>query len=215
VGEREIWRQIRRQAYLDDAETKLNLHPLVFIGGDNRSLQQLISSSTRLGRASHGSYPFPGLYKDVGPQHSGELVRTPWDAFRTAPDSAAAETNTVVRLDNADRLEIIPDWELLLPLVRGDPVARRKWAWLVLPIRLHRRRAFLRGFAETGNTSVVTPPYNGGWNARARRVATIAICHTAERHFPEPAGQLPHGWGFWNLTVPTLVTLPRSTSHTG
>ncbi len=215
VGEREIWRQIRRQAYLDDAETKLNLHPLVFIGGDNRSLQQLISSSTRLGRASHGSYPFPGLYKDVGPQQSGELVRTPWDVFRTAPDSAAAETNTVVRLDNADRLEIIPDWELVLPLVRGDPVARRKWAWLVLPIRFGypATRSSFAGivrYAETGNTSAVAPPYNGGWNrAGAASGYDSYVPHRLSAYFP--ASQQDNyrtGWGFWNLTVPTLVTLP-------
>lgn len=87
VGEREVWRQIQRQAYLDDAETKLNLHPIVFIGGDNRGLQQLLASPSRLGRASHGSYPFPGLYKDVGPQSIGELVSTRWDVFREPPES--------------------------------------------------------------------------------------------------------------------------------
>jgi hypothetical protein len=215
VGEREIWRQIRRQAYLDDAETTLNLHPLVFIGGDNRGLQQLISSSTRLGRASHGSYPFPGLYKDVGPQHSGELVRTPWDLYRTAPDSAAAETNTVVRLDNADRLEIIPDWELVLPLMRADPIARRKWAWLVLPIRFGypATRSSFAGivrYAETGNTSAVAPPYNGGWNrAGAASGYDSYVPHRLSAYFP--ASQQDNyrtGWGFWNLTVPTLVTLP-------
>src|SRR5262245_49296897 len=46
-GEREIWEQMRRQAYLDPEETRLNLHPVVFIGGDNRGLQQLISAPTR------------------------------------------------------------------------------------------------------------------------------------------------------------------------
>ena len=215
VGEREIWRQIRRQAYLDDAETRLNMHPVVFIGGDNRGLQQLISASTRLGRASHGSYPFPGLYKDVGPQHTGELVRTPWGVFRTAPDSAAAETNTVVRFDNPDRLEILPDWELVLPLVRTDPVARRRWAWLVLPIRFGypATRSSFAGivrYAETGNASVVAPSYNGGWNrAGAAAGYDSYIPHRLSSFFP--ASQQDNyrtGWGFLNLTVPTLVTLP-------
>ena len=215
IGEREIWHQIRRQAYLDDAETKLNQHPIVFIGGDNRGLQQLISSSTRLGRASHASYPFPGLYKDVGPGHTGELVSTSWDVFRTAPDSAAAETNTVVRFDNPDRLEIIPDWERVLPLVRTDPVARRRWTWLVLPIRFGypATRSSFAGivrYAETGNTSVVAPAYNGGWN----RVGAAAgydsyVPHRLSSFFP--ASQQDNyrtGWGFLNLTIPTLVTLP-------
>jgi hypothetical protein len=215
IGEREMWRQIRRQAYLDDAETKLNQHPIVFIGGDNRGLQQLISSSTRLGRASHGSYPFPGLYKDVGPGQTGELVSTSWDVFRTAPDSAAAETNTVVRLDNPERLEIIPDWERVLPLVRTDPAARRSWAWLVLPIRFGypATRSSFAGivrYAETGNTSVVAPAYNGGWN----RVGAASgyesyVPHRLSSFFP--ASQQDNyrtGWGFLNLTIPTLVTLP-------
>src|SRR6266550_4002019 len=215
VGEREVWRQIRRQAYLDEAETKLNLHPIVFIGGDNRGLQQLIATPSRLGRASHGSYPFPGLYKDVGPQNTGELVSTPWDIFRAPPDSTASEAHKVVRLDNPDRLEIVPDWELVLPLVRTDPVARRAWAWLVLPVRFGypATRSPFAGivrYAETGNASILGPAYNGGWN-RAGAAAGY------DRYRPHrlgsffPASQQDNywtGWGFFNLTLPTLVTLP-------
>ncbi|PYO63241.1 MAG: hypothetical protein DMD28_02785, partial [Gemmatimonadetes bacterium] len=215
VGEREVWRQIRRQAYLDEAETKLNLHPIVFIGGDNRGLQQLIASPSRLGRASHGSYPFPGLYKDVGPQNTGELVSTRWDIFRAPPESTSSEADKVVRLDNPERLEIIPDWELVLQLVRTDPKARRDWAWLVLPIRFGypATRSPFAGivrYAETGNTSILAPPFNGGWN-RAGAAAGF------ERYRPHrlasffPASQQDNywtGWGFFNLTLPTLVTLP-------
>src|SRR6185436_9210479 len=102
----------------------LNLYSIVFVGGDNRGLQQLIASPTRLGRASHGSYPFPGLYKDVGPGNTGELVATRWDVFRPPPDSAAPEGSAVVRLDNPDRIELVADWERLLPLVRTEPAAR-------------------------------------------------------------------------------------------
>ena len=215
VGERGVWRQIRRQAYLDEAETKLNLHPIVFIGGDNRGLQQLIATPSRLGRASHGSYPFPGLYKDVGPQNTGELVSTNWDIFREAPESTASETHKVVRLDNAERIEIVPDWERVLPLIRTDPVARRAWTWLVLPIRFGypATRSPFAGivrYAETGNTSVLGPAYNGGWN-RAGAAAGY------DRYRPHrlgsffPASQQDNywtGWGFFNLTLPTLVTLP-------
>ena len=53
-------------------------------------LQQLIATPSRLGRSSHGSYPFPGLYKDVGPSNTGELVNTRWDIFRQAPESTAS-----------------------------------------------------------------------------------------------------------------------------
>jgi hypothetical protein len=215
VGEREVWRQIRRQAYLDDAETKLNLHPIVFIGGDNRGLQQLIATPNRLGRSSHGSYPFPGLYKDVGPQNTGELVSTRWDIFREAPESTASEAHKIVRLDHPERLEVVPDWERVLPLVRTDPAARREWAWLVLPIRFGypATRSPFAGivrYAETGNTSILAPPYNSGWN-RAGAAAGY------DRYRPHrlasffPASQQDNywtGWGFFNLTLPTLVTLP-------
>ena len=215
VGEREVWRQIRRQAYLDEGDTKLNLHPIVFLGGDNRGLQQLIATPSRLGRSSHGSYPFPGLYKDVGPQNTGELVSTRWDIFRAPPDSSAPETHQVVRLDNPDRIEIVPDWEQVLPLVRTDPAARRAWAWLVLPIRFGypATRSPFAGivrYAETGNTSILGPAYSGGWN-RAGAAAGY------ERYRPHrlgsffPASQQDNywtGWGFFNLTLPTLVTLP-------
>jgi hypothetical protein len=215
VGEHGIWRQIRRQAYLDDEETLLNLHPIVFIGGDNRGLQQLIAAPSRLGRASHGSYPFPGLYKDVGPQNTGELVRTRWDIFRATPESTASEGHKVVRLDNPNRIEIIPDWERLLPLVRNDPVARRKWAWMVLPIRFGYPAtkspfAGIVRYAETGNTSAVGPSYNSAWNRSGAAVGYDAyVPHRLGSFFP--ASQQDNywtGWGFFNLTLPTLVTLP-------
>src|SRR5437764_614870 len=192
-----------------------NVHPIVFIGGDNRGLQQLIAAPSRLGRASHGSYPFPGLYKDVGPQNTGELVGAPWDVFRRPPESTASEEHKIVRLDNPDRIEIVPDWEQVLPLVRVDPVARRQWAWLVLPIRFGypATRSPFAGivrYAETGNTSILAPSFNGGWN-RAGAAAGY------ERYRPHrlasffPASQQDNywtGWGFFNFTLPTLVTLP-------
>jgi len=191
------------------------VHPVVFIGGDNRGLQQLIAAPTRLGRASHGSYPFPGLYKDVGPQNTGELVRTRWDLFRATPDSTASEASKVVRLDNPDRLEIIPDWERVLPLVRSDPVARRKWAWLVLPIRFGYPAtkspfAGIVRYAETGNTAAVGPSYNSAWNRAGPAAGYDAyIPHRLGSFFPSSQqDNYWTGWGFFNLTVPTLVTLP-------
>lgn len=215
LGEREVWRQIRHQAYLDEAETMLNLHPIVFIGGDNRGLQQLITSPSRLGRASHGSYPFPGLYKDVGPQKTGELVSTRWDVFRETPESTASEANKVIRLDNPDRLEIIADWERVLPLVRTDPDARRKWAWLVLPIHFGYPAtkspfAGVVRYAETGNVSTLGPEFNGGWN-RTGTAAGFDRYHPHRMGSYFPASQQDNfrtGWGFFNLTLPTLVTLP-------
>jgi hypothetical protein len=214
-GERGIWDQTRKQAYLDDDETRLNLHPVIFIGGDNRGLQQLIASPTRLGRASHGSYPFVALYKDVGPQGTGELVKHPWDLFRSPPDSNAPETEPLVRYDNPGRVELIPDWERILPLVETDAAARQRWAWLVLPIRFGYPAtkspfAGIVKFAETGNLSIPAPPFNTGWNRSGDASGyDVYYPHRLGSAFPASLqDNFQTGWGFFNLTLPTLATLP-------
>ena len=214
-GEKAIWEQMRRQAYLDEEETRLNLHPIVFIGGDNRGLQQLISVPTRLGRASHGSYPFVGLYKDVGPGNTGELMTHRWDMFRTPPDSNAPETEPIVRLDNPDRIELIPDWERVLPMAFAEPEARARWAWLLLPMHFGYPAtkspfAGIVRYAETGNIAPASPSFNGGWN-RPRAALGYARYqpHRLSSTFPASLqDNFRTGWGFFNLTVPTLVTLP-------
>lgn len=214
-GEKEIWTQLRRQAYLDDAETKINTHPVIFIGGDNRGLQQLIAKPTRLGRASHGSYPLVGLYRDVGPGGTGELVQHPWNLFRHPPDSTAPETEPLVRYDNSDRIELVPDWERVWPLVRTDVHARELWAWLTIPVRFGypaTRSPFagIVSYAETGNLSIPAPPFNPGWN-RAGAGAGYASYqpHRLSPFFPTSLqDDFRTGWGFFNLTLPALATLP-------
>ena len=62
-----IWKKIRYLAYLDDKETIVNTHPVCFIGADNKGLDQLLCMPGGKNRDSHGSYPFPGMYKDIGP----------------------------------------------------------------------------------------------------------------------------------------------------
>lgn len=214
-GERKIWEQVRNQAYMDREETRFNFHPLIFVGGDNRGLQQLIAKPTRLGRASHGSYPFPGLYKDVGPQGTGELVQHRWDRFRTPPDSNAAESEPIVRLDNPDRIELLPDWERVQPMVFDDAEMRAKWAWMLLPIRFGFPAtispfAGIVRYAETGNLSIPGPPFNGGWNRSGLGPGYDDYApHRLSSYFPASLqDNFQTGWGFFNLTVPTLVTLP-------
>ncbi len=215
VGERQIWEQVRRQAYMDEDETRLNLHPVIFIGGDNRGLQQLIAKPTRFQRASNGSYPFVGLYKDVGPAGTGELIERRWDLFRKPPDSTAAETERIVRLDNPDRLELLPDWERVLPQLYTDPAMRAQWSWLVLPIRFGYPAtvspfAGIVPYAETGNLSIPAPSFNSGWNRAGTTSSYDAYePHRLSSYFPASLqDNFRTGWGFFNLTVPLLVTLP-------
>ncbi len=214
-GEKKIWEQVRNQVYMNEEETEFNHHPLIFIGGDNRGLQQLIAKPTRLGRASHGSYPFPGLYKDVGPQGTGELVQHRWDRFRTPPDSNAPESEPIVRLDNPDRIELLPDWERIQPLAFSEAQARADWAWMLLPIRFGYPAtispfAGIVRYAETGNLSIPGPPFNGGWNRSGIGPGYDDYQpHRLSSYFPASLqDNFQTGWGFFNLTVPTLVTLP-------
>ena len=215
VGEKDIWKQIRNQAYMDEEETKFNFHPIVFIGGDNRGLQALISKPSSYGRASHGSYPFVGLYKDVGPQGTGELVKHRWNRFREPPDSNAPETDAIVRFDNPERLEILPDWERLLPMVESNAAMRWEWLWMVLPIRFGYPAtvspfAGIIKYAETGNSSIASPPYNSGWN-RTGAVAGYGSYNPNLLSSQFPASLQDNfrtGWGYFNLTLPLLATLP-------
>lgn len=214
-GEQYRWLAARSLAYLDDKETELTLHPKVFVGGDGKGLNAILAPPSRLGRSSHGSFPFPALYKDIGPQGTGEVINTPWDIFRQPPAADAPETEKVIRYDNPARLEILPDWERVLPLMWTDPEVRRRYAWMVLPIRFGYPAtkspfAGIVKYAETGNLSIQAPSFSGGWN----RVGDGEGYEYYEPHrlsatYPGSIqDNFIQSWGFLNLTLPTLVSLP-------
>ena len=69
-GERWIWKRLRYRAYWDADEKKINTHPIGFIGGDNKGFDQLLEPPGGSNRVSNGTYPFSGLYKNVGPGRS-------------------------------------------------------------------------------------------------------------------------------------------------
>jgi len=214
-GEEGLWRDLRRNAYLDEAETRLNLHPFVFIGGAERGLSLVLSAPTRLGRSSHGSFPFPGLYKAIGPAGTGESIDHPWDAFRSPPAADAPESERLVRYDNPARLEILPDWERLTDLALADPAVRREWAWFLLPARLgypatESPFAGVVRYAETGNLSIPPPIYSGGWNRLGDGAGfSLYQPHTVAGVFPaDVQDTFQPSWGFLNLTLPTLSLLP-------
>ena len=214
-GEEYRWLAARSMAYMDDKETQLTLHPKVFIGGDGKGLNAILAPPSRLGRSSHGSFPMPALYKDVGPQGTGETIQTAWDIYRKPPAADAPETEQVIRYDNPTRLEILPDWERVLPLMWKDPEVRRRYAWMVLPIRFGYPAtkspfAGIVKYAETGNLSIMAPSFSGGWN----RVGDGEGYEYYEPHrlsaaFPGSIqDNFIQSWGFLNLTLPTFVSLP-------
>jgi hypothetical protein len=221
VTEDWLWRRIRHVAYQDDDETLVNTHPIVYIGGDNKGIDQLIASPGGSNQDSHASYPFPGLYKDIGPGGSGEAVGHPFDHRRwyatraqSGPDENAFRGGAVMLYDRPDLVEVVPDWERVLPLVRTVPEARREWAWLVLPVRWGypaspSPMAGLIEHADMGNVGPIGPAYNAGWN----RAGTGSGFSHYEPHvlpglFPaDPQDAFGNSLGFLNV-IPLIGNLP-------
>ncbi len=218
-----FWTQIRNYAYWDDDETIINTHPIGFIGADNKGTDQLLKPPGGSNRDSHGTYPFSGLYKDVGPAGAAEQIGEHFDHrkhFAEGSDDLMSpqpryRRGSVASFASPQRIEIVPDGERVLQLVKQHPKARRDWAWLVLPIRwgYPAARSPFAGLVEhaaTGNSSVVGPSYNGAWN----RIGAAAGFQNYEPH--RFGSLLPTTWqdgfannlGYLNLTVPTLAVLP-------
>jgi hypothetical protein len=215
LGEPWVWTQIRRRAYVDRAETRVNTHPLVYIAGDNKGLDQLLARPGGTNRDSHASYPFPGLYKDVGPTGASEEIAHGVNYAELMADSARHAMERVVRYDDPTRLELVPDWERVYPLVLADAAVRRDWSWLVLPIQFGypATRSPFAGVlkhVDTGNLSPLGPAYNGGWN----RTGAAPGYQLYEPHLFNPLfavgyqDNLANSWGFLNFTYPTLSLLP-------
>jgi hypothetical protein len=221
--QREIWEATRALVWADDAETVVNTHPLGYIGGDNKGLNQALEPPGGSNRDPHGTYPFPGRYTGVGPGGTTDHLTARID-FRTyLEDLEAGRTDLgpgrrqddVVGLADPARLTILPDWERLAQPVRSDAAVRREWAWFVLPIRWG-YPATSSPFAgalenfDTGNVAPQGPPYNGGWNVTGPGPGFSHYDpHTIPPVFPVAAQDaFRNDLGFLNLTVPLLLNLP-------
>jgi hypothetical protein len=223
-GEKRIWRAIRSKAWWDEQETVLNTHPICYVGADNKGLDQLLSAPGGKNRDSHGTYPFPGLYKDIGPGGATEQINSSLDHRRWyrrhQGDISGREQKRFGRGDavpytTTSRVEVLPDWERVAKLVMTDPVARRDWFWMILPVRwgypaTQSPFAGVVAHAETGNLSPFGPMSQSHWNRTGseggsndyepNRFATLF-----------PLGfqdSFVNSWGYMNLTLPVLATLP-------
>jgi len=222
-GARWLWRQIRYRTWLDDDETVINTHPVGFIGADNKGLDQVLAKPGGKNRDSHGTFPFTGLYKDVGPGGASEQIASTCDhralyreyGDRFAPDDARFQRGNTVSFVAPDRIALVPDWERIRGAVREDPKARRDWFWMLLPIRwgypaTESPFAGVIGHAETGNLAPFGPHYQGGWN---RSGVTSGFEEYDPHQFDSlfPMGlqdTFVNSWGFLNLTLPVLGILP-------
>lgn len=209
-----FWHQVRSRAYKDAEETEINTHPVVFIGADNKGFDQILAMPGGKNRDSHGSFPFPGLYKDIGPGGAAEEISTYFDHqkfFASTEEERTAQLTRwkrggVVWLADTARVGIVPDWERVRDLVRVDPVARAQWGWLLLPIRFGYPAspspfAGIVAHAETGNISILGPGFSSGWN-RAGASAGFADYqpHKVPRLFPLGIQDgFQNSWGFFNV----------------
>jgi hypothetical protein len=212
---RRLFPVIRRRAWRDAAERVVNPNPRVYIGGDGLGINLVASGPTHLGRSSHGSFPFPGLYKSVGPAGTGETIGAPWNIFRTAPAADAPESTHVVRYDHPSRIEVLPDWEVLHDQAVTEPAVRRDWAWFLLPVRMGypASRSLMAGvvrYAETGNLSIFPPIYNGGWNRLGGGGGYAEYTpHVVSSVFPADVPDVfQPNLGYLNLTYPLISLLP-------
>jgi hypothetical protein len=215
VGEAKIFAAIRQRAWADRAESVINTHPIGFIGGDSKGPELILAAPGSRNRDSHGTYPFTGLYKDVGPASATELIRRRFDIHEHAPGGKAPWPAYVERFDESSRLELVPDWERIVDLVHDDPAARREWSWLLLPIRwgfpaTTSPFAGIIGNAETGNLSPVGPSFSGGWN-RSGASAGFSAYEPNEfsAAFPlSPTDVIRNDLGFFNSLVLVFTALP-------
>lgn len=222
-GEDWFWKVIRNRAWVDDGETRVNTHPIGWIGADNKGLDQLLSPPGGTNRDSHGTYLMPGLYKDIGPAGAAENVpeqfdhREYWDASvqERSQWTDRWERGGVVDLAQADRVELIPDVEQISPLARVWPEVRANWAWLLLPIRfgypaVESPFAGVVSHAETGNLAVFGPSFSAGWNRSGESEGFGTYDPNKVPRLLPLAWQdnFINSWGWLNLTAPTIAMFP-------
>jgi len=217
-----LWRYIRWMAYEDEAETRVNTHPVAYIGADNKGTDQIFQPPGGTNRDSHGTFPAPAMYKDVGPGGATEDIHSYFDHRQWfAADEAgrlAKETwsrGGVAVFGREDRVEVIPDWERIYELSKVDVAVRADWAWMFLPIRfgypaVQSPFAGIVSHAETGNLSVVGPAFNNGWNRSGSTAQYALYDPNVFPRFYQLGWQdgFINDWGYFNLTFPSLIMLP-------
>jgi len=220
IDERKLWRKFRELAYQDEKETIINTHPIAYIGGDSKGLDLLLVSPGGQNRNSHGTFPLPGLYKDVGPGGATEQISIHFDHHKYFKNSNREKYETykrggIVAFDSPERLELIPDWERVIDLVYQSAEMRQKWYWMQLPLHwgypaIKSPLAGIVDHADTGNLSPYAPWYQGAWNrSGATKGHTLYEPHSYYLFIPlNITDSFQNNFGFLNLTTPLLIHVP-------
>jgi opacity protein-like surface antigen len=222
-GKSWIWKKIRSMAYKDAEEREINTHPLVYIGGDCTGYEQILTNPGGKNRNSHGCYPFPGFYREVGPASSSEKITVNTDLRSYYKKSSTKETEkkynsgrgNIIPFDDPPKIAIIPDWERIIDQVLTDEETRKNWFWLILPIRFgypasSSPLAGLIDHTNTGNLSTLGPAYSEAWNrVGGTSEFDLYIPHKLSKAFPlDWQSSFSNGLGFFNLVIPTLQNIP-------
>ncbi|UCC47621.1 MAG: hypothetical protein JSV41_08980, partial [Gemmatimonadota bacterium] len=128
LGEGWYWKQVRHYAYWDREETIINTHAIAFIGADNKGTDQLLHPPGGSNRDSHGTFPFPALYKDIGPAGAADQVSVHFDHreyyARGGDDQVFREPRFkrghAESFAVPDKIEIVPDGERVVDLLKEN-----------------------------------------------------------------------------------------------
>ena len=208
---------------LSIAGGRLATHPMVFVGGNNKGPDELLTlRPTFRGsfkRNSDASYPFPGVWESVGPLGATEKVygaavpdvradsSLPW--YQLIDD----EYSLIYR---AGDMTLLPDWERVEPIVMEQPAARRDWSWLMLPIRwgypaMESLGAGMVKHADLGNIALLTPTYHPTWNrigpSRRHSEYQLRVLRTPVSP-TSPWSALQSGWGVLNAPIAAWGLMP-------
>ena len=222
-GKSWIWRKTRSLAYRDTWETRINTHPFGYIGGDCRGYEQILSPPGKTNRDSHGNYPFPGIYREVGPANSSEAISTRIDHLTYYKNSSSKKMKhgdsyrrgNIIQFDDPSKIEIIPDWERVIDLVESNLDIRKNWFWLVLPLRWgypvsSSPLAGVVSHMDVGNLSTLGPAYNEAWN-RINGGSGYGVYdpHKFSSIFPlDWQSNFSNELGLLNIIIPTLQNIP-------
>lgn len=206
---------VRFRAWADSAETIVNTHPIAYIGANSKGLDLFLYSPGAHNQNGHGTYPFAGIWEEIGPADAAEEVKKEFD-HQAYLSGGAPLPDWVVPFDSASRVKLLPDWERVYAQVYTDPEYRKEWAWFVLPIRsgfpaAKSPFAGIVSHAETGNLAPFTVTYNGGWNRTGAGAGGYHLYDPHRLHAiitGAPLDQVQNNLGYLNAPIVALITLP-------
>lgn len=188
---------------------RLATHPIGYIGGNNKGPDELYHVVPRwfwsYNRNSGATYPLPGTWQTIGPLGATETVR---GKIVPPREELGDHYLTYAQTD----IELLPDWERLVKLVRDDPVVRRRWAWFILPVRWGypasvSPAAGVVQNVDLGNLSPFGPAFLPSWNRLgANGVHSAYVPRTLRTPISPlvPWSVVQSGWGLFNY--PLVIT---------